>query len=615
MNTIQSSHPGHDSARLPLVVGVTGHRDLRTDDGPTLEHTVRKAFQRIRKECPDTPIILLSSLAEGADRLVAHMALHLECGLVAVLPMPESVYEEDFATEESRAEFRGLLQQATFALDVSQGRVSISPGADEATRIKGYALVGAFIAQSSQVLIALWDGAESDKEGGTAQVVTFAREGVPGRLTALLQVTRGTDTPIDTLDEPKWRGVVYHIPTPRISNPWLPSGSPDDFQTLYPKSTRELSVVQERYARIFARMNQLNRDSQRLAPPRPVDAQARTPDLLPKVPARSLPPSQVSIDDAYHLADALALVHQRRTRLAQLGLSGLVFLSAVFLSLYSNVVPLQKPWTALIYLAWLGVACVFWYTFAGRGEDRKHIPLTERLLAAIFPGLERRDYQNKHLDYRALAEGLRVQFYWRLAGLEDRVEDHYLTKYRTELDWIRAVLRNWDLLEHGLADPEGSQPPSTAPAQLSDVLTHWVQGQRDYFIRRANEEDAKLVRWEGAVRALLLLGVAIVLFSIFVLPHLGPWGGMLLVAAALAPVTAALIHNDAEKQALAQHIKQYERMSAIFTTAANEIDQCLRAGDFDGARHRLRALGKEALIENADWLLLHRERLFEMPRA
>jgi hypothetical protein len=100
-----------------------------------------------------------------------------------------------------------------------------------------------------------------------------------------------------------------------------------------------------------------------------------------------------------------------------------------------------------------------------------------------------------------------------------------------------------------------------------------------------------------------------------VLPHLGPWGGMLLVAAALAPVTAALIHNDAEKQALSQHIKQYERMSAIFTTASDQIDQCLKANDFPGARDRLRALGKEALIENADWVLLHRERLFEMPKA
>jgi hypothetical protein len=62
---IPSSHPGHDSVPLPLVVGVTGHRDMQSEDVPTLEGTVRRAFEGIRRRCPDTPIILLSSLAEG----------------------------------------------------------------------------------------------------------------------------------------------------------------------------------------------------------------------------------------------------------------------------------------------------------------------------------------------------------------------------------------------------------------------------------------------------------------------------------------------------------------------------------------------------------------------
>ena len=35
------------------------------------------------------------------------------------------------------------------------------------------------------------------------------------------------------------------------------------------------------------------------------------------------------------------------------------------------------------------------------------------------------DYDNKYFDYRALAEGLRVQIFWRIAGLRDSVADHY----------------------------------------------------------------------------------------------------------------------------------------------------------------------------------------------
>ena len=73
------------------------------------------------------------------------------------------------------------------------------------------------------------------------------------------------------------------------------------------------------------------------------------------------------------------------------------------------------------------------------------------------------------------------------------------------------------------------------------MLTHWVNGQREYFIKMVHRDDAKLTRSERFVRIFLLLGIAIAIASIFVLHHLNEWGeGLLLVAAGLAPVTAAL---------------------------------------------------------------------------
>jgi hypothetical protein len=617
MNTNDSSQQGHDSAPLYLVVGVTGHCDPRQDDVPTLKETVRGAFERIRKECPDTPLLLLTSLAEGADRLVAHVALHMGCRLIPILPMPPAVYEEIFADAESRDDFRRLMQHAMYSLDISQGRIVIAPGADEATRTKGYALAGAFIAQHSQVLLALWDGEASDKEGGTAQVVWFAQEGVPDSLARWLTTPPGGDTPFNSLDEPKRRAVVYHIPTARVSKPQILAGSPKDLELLYPNHDRELTVVRERYARIFLRISQLNGDSRSVTPPGSLDGVERKCALLPNESARNLSSDLASIDDHYGLADTLAGKYQGRTRFVQLGLMILVLASAIALSLYSNVQPLQHPRTAMVYLAGLVLASVFWFIFTGRRAEHQEASWTERILAASLSWIEQRDYQNKHLDYRALAEGLRVQFYWRLSGLEDRVLDHYLTKYRTELDWIRATMRNWDLMEHRPVDSRNFQPTASDAGQLDHVLTYWVKGQRDYFRRRAREEKRKLVRWEGLVRWFVGLGIAIIVVSMVLLPRLhDPWSpGLLLVAAALAPVIAALIHNDAETQALSQHINQYERMSAIFNTASNQIEQRLKKNEFQGVRDLLKELGKEALIEHADWVLLHRERLLEVPRA
>src|SRR5690242_9793274 len=50
--------------RLPLVIGVTGHRDLRDQDVPTLEREVAAIFARLRHDYlhgdTETPIIVLS---------------------------------------------------------------------------------------------------------------------------------------------------------------------------------------------------------------------------------------------------------------------------------------------------------------------------------------------------------------------------------------------------------------------------------------------------------------------------------------------------------------------------------------------------------------------------
>src|SRR5207342_373532 len=43
-------------------------------------------------------------------------------------------------------------------------------------------------------------------------------------------------------------------------------------------------------------------------------------------------------------------------------------------------------------------------------------------------------------DYRALAEGLRVQFAWCLAGLNRSAAAHYMERERNELEWIRSAL-------------------------------------------------------------------------------------------------------------------------------------------------------------------------------
>lgn len=152
-------------------VGVTGHRTLR--DPERVARQVRDGLHGILRlvdagDSADPPRLeVVSSLAEGADRLVAREALALPgTTLAAVLPFPADDDEGDFETAESRAELAALLGAA--------GSVEVMPATT--TREAGYALQGRWVVEHSDVLVAVWDGERSRGEGGTAEIVGYAAD-------------------------------------------------------------------------------------------------------------------------------------------------------------------------------------------------------------------------------------------------------------------------------------------------------------------------------------------------------------------------------------------------------------------------------------------------------
>lgn len=156
---------GPESKRVPLVFGVSGHRDLLATNVPRLRKQLSEIFGRLRVAYPHTPFRLLTPLAEGADRLAAEVALASDVDLFVPLPMKRQEYERDFTTAKSLAEFRALL-----ALAKSHWEVPLATRRGLERRTQQYAEVGDFIARNSHVLILLWDGRDNRKVGGTAWV-------------------------------------------------------------------------------------------------------------------------------------------------------------------------------------------------------------------------------------------------------------------------------------------------------------------------------------------------------------------------------------------------------------------------------------------------------------
>jgi hypothetical protein len=62
----------------------------------------------------DVVLVVVSSLAEGADRLVAReLLIEQTSRLEVILPVARTAYVEDFQDAESRKEFRSLLARAS----------------------------------------------------------------------------------------------------------------------------------------------------------------------------------------------------------------------------------------------------------------------------------------------------------------------------------------------------------------------------------------------------------------------------------------------------------------------------------------------------------------------
>jgi hypothetical protein len=130
---------------------------------------VRSAHQAMFAPEP-AELVVVSSLAEGADRIVAELGLAGGCVLEAVLPGPRAEYALDFESAASKAAFQDLLGKAHTVFELESA-------AGELAKPRGYEAAGLIMLGHSDLLIAIWDGGESGGIGGTAEIVEQAVNG------------------------------------------------------------------------------------------------------------------------------------------------------------------------------------------------------------------------------------------------------------------------------------------------------------------------------------------------------------------------------------------------------------------------------------------------------
>jgi len=558
---------------MQLVVGVTGHRDLVEEEQPALESRVRALFTGLAERYPGLDLQLLTALAKGADRLAARVAVELGIPVIAVLPMQKGDYEKDFETDDNLAEFRTLLAGAAQIIE-------LPPGGHPNDRNSHYAQLGLFISNHCQILLTLWDGKPSAAVGGTAQVVNYHLTGVmDGFEGELSQASLLADNEND---------LVHHIVCSRNRQGGAPAEGLLPLQAWWFSSRNEgerTADIPEAYRLQLDRLQRFARDWKEKE-----DALSyRSASLLKQTGGLEVPAGARRSDELFQAADSLAIHYQQRVNSSLRALHILAIMMGLVFLVYTEF---NAP--GYMVLAFLGLF------FAG---------VVVHLIGS------NREWHRKYLDYRALAEGLRVQLYWNLSGVVDASSagfayDNFLQTQDVDLGWIRHVMRQASIIR--------VRGRTVDPAWVKWVIDEWIgdpvrgTGQLAWYSRKQMYNTSRFRRTQILGNLCLWAGIAIA-----VLLYLLDTDGSsqerqgLLVLMGVLPLVAGIWDAYSHKKAEKELIKQYGFMKRVFQKARKLVDN---SDDITFQRQVLKALGEAALDEGAEWLLMHRERPLEHGR-
>jgi hypothetical protein len=636
--------------RFPLVIGVTGHRDLRDQDVPRLEQEVAAVIAGLRRHYlhgdHHTPIIILSALAEGADRLVARVALAHGAYLIAPLPMPLDEYRRDFEPglkPGNMAEFDALFAQTLAAPVMPLHGTSLEAlRADRKKRAEQYRAVGIFIAQHCHVLLALWDGNnENMAMGGSAEVVAFKRHGIP------LKVSGSPRASLDASEV----GPVIDVITPRMKDgskadhvavrPWgsdiirrhhggiiqrawhhaaafvahLFRRELHDARSGLPVAERRELETWENFEALIDLTRKFNRDADRLA------ATSRGPARV----TQSI--DYLFTDPERHTLDADAKAHAME-------------LAPLWCRLYATADTLAQDLQAQFKWDWK-LLCVFGFIafvsfafFAHLGSEHKFYIVSYSLSFVVIFVLFARSMLGQHqarfLDYRALAEALRVAVYWKLLGIGSRhldakaggsghdaavdtnpvgvIAHAYPIMQPSELAWVKICLRTVERLDKAEAVPVRK----VDPASHAIARRYWVFGQYAYF-GRAGVRHNNLAETIEAYSLVLLILSPFIFAPLLLMDVMRDWYGeghqhVFTIVIGLLPGVAAAFSGYAERLALKAQARQYDRMRMLFERAYELLPETIEVGTAAVAHTLYYELGMEAMKENAEWVAIYRQR-------
>jgi hypothetical protein len=253
--------------------------------------------------------------------------------------------------------------------------------------------------------------------------------------------------------------------------------------------------------------------------------------------------------------------------------------------------------------------------------------LTFVVLVVLFTFVRLRQPQEKFLDYRALAEALRVATFWKLNNIGS-AGDRYPIKLPSELAWVKNCLMRQEMFDAA----DNARTGATDPRSYDWTRRLWIEGQFAYYRSKGVHHFKTAERWERrSLRILMaalaiavgLFGVKVLIVSGFVKPDEG-WSSYMLregwlhelciFGIGLLPGLAAVFVGLAEQLAFKAQSRQFDRMQQLFGRALKLIRPDGTTNP-DFVKDVFRELGTEAMRENAEWVAIYRQRPIRLPQG
>ena len=152
---------------VPITVGLIGHRKIKDAELDGILAQFDGALAELLDHFRHSPIILLTSLAEGADRIALKSRYRDLISICAVLPFPLEEYKKDFTSKDSIAEFERAIKSVDMVIEPFANFDLIKSDRD-----LGYRDCANWISDKSNFLMAIWNGKFNKEIGGTGDTIS-----------------------------------------------------------------------------------------------------------------------------------------------------------------------------------------------------------------------------------------------------------------------------------------------------------------------------------------------------------------------------------------------------------------------------------------------------------